>query len=236
MPAQCTCEQSFFDKRGINTKFVGHPLAKVLPFSPEKLDAKIALGIDIDKTVLAIMPGSRLQELTLHLPVFLEAAKIVVKSIEAIQVVIGVVNNDHKKLAEAACKGLPFDIQVRNSRGLLTAADATIVASGTVTLEALLCRCPMVVGYRMSPVSYYFLKKLITIDNIALPNILSNSLLVPEYIQSEMTAENLSRAVLYYLKSKKNTEAFSFAADAIHLSLINNTENAGSVVCSLIKQ
>ena len=76
---------------------------------------------------------------------------------------------------------------------------------------------------------------LITIDKIALPNILSNSDLVPEYIQSEMTPENLSRKVLQYLSNKKNIEAFSRSAEAIHLSLVNNTENAGDVVCKLIK-
>jgi len=228
-------EQVFFQKHGINTEFVGHPLARELPFCPNKVDAKVALGLDKDKAVIAIMPGSRLQEITSHLPVFVEAAKIVAKSTEGTQVVIGVVNSYHNEVAQAVCKGSGFDVHVRNSRELLTAADAAIVASGTVTLEALLCRTPMVVGYRMSPVSYYFLKRLITIDKIALPNILSNSDLVPEYIQSEMTPENLSRKVLQYFANKKNIDAFSRSAEAIHLSLVNNTENAGDVVCKLIK-
>jgi lipid-A-disaccharide synthase len=228
-------EQAFFHKHGISTEFVGHPLARELPFCPNKVNAKVALGLDKDRDVLAIMPGSRLQELTLHLPVFVEAAKIVAKRTGVIQVVAGVVNSHHKEIAQAVCKGLGFDVHVRNSQELLTAADAAIVASGTVTLEALLCRTPMVVGYRMSPISYYFLKRLITIDKIALPNILSKSDLVPEYIQSEMTPENLSRKILHYLADKENIEAFSRSAEAIHLSLVSNTENAGDVVCKFIK-
>jgi lipid-A-disaccharide synthase len=118
---------------------------------------------------------------------------------------------------------------------LLSAADAAIVASGTVTLEALLCRTPMVVGYRTSPVNYFFLKRMITVERIALPNILSDSALVPEYIQSEMTAENLSRTVLYYLEDNKNIEAFSHSAETIHRSLIENSENAAEIVSQLVK-
>jgi lipid-A-disaccharide synthase len=228
-------ERAFFLKHGINTNFVGHPLAKQLPLHPRKLVSKRALGLDESKSVLAIMPGSRSQEIARHLPVFIDAARIVARAKESVQVVIGVVNDDHRKLAEAACREQGFGVYVRNSRELLTAADAAIVASGTVTLEALLCRTPMVVGYRTSPVSYYFLKKMITVEKIALPNILSDSDLVPEYIQSEMTAENLSRTVLYYLENDKNIEAFSRSAETIHRSLINNSENAAEIVSQLVK-
>ena len=228
-------ERAFFLKHGINTNFVGHPLAKQLPLHPRKLVSKRALGLDESKSVLAIMPGSRSQEIARHLPAFIAAARIVARAKESVQVVIGVVNDDHRKLAEAACRGQGFGVYVRNSRELLTAADAAIVASGTVTLEALLCRTPMVVGYRTSPVSYYFLKKMITVEKIALPNILSDSDLVPEYIQSEMTAENLSRTVLYYLENDKNIEAFSRSAETIHRSLIDNSENAAEIVSQLVK-
>ena len=76
---------------------------------------------------------------------------------------------------------------------------------------------------------------MITVEKIALPNILSDSDLVPEYIQSEMTTENLSRTVLYYLEDNKNIEAFSRSAEIIHRSLINNSENAAEIVSQLIK-
>ena len=228
-------ERAFFLKHGINTNFVGHPLAKQLPLHPRKLLSKQLLGLDESRPVLAIMPGSRPQEIARHLPVFIEAARIVAKSKESIQVVLGVVNDDHKDIAEAACRGQGFGVYARKSRELLTAADAAIVASGTVTLEALLCRTPMVVGYRTSPVNYFFLKRMITVERIALPNILSDSALVPEYIQSEMTAENLSRTVLYYLEDNKNIEAFSHSAETIHRSLIENSENAAEIVSQLVK-
>ena len=228
-------ERAFFLKHGIKTDFVGHPLARQLPLIAPKISAKAALGFDENEIVLAIMPGSRSQEVTRHLPVFIDAAKIVAQSRPSVKIVVGVVNDNHRDIAETFYRRHGFDIHVRNSRELLTAADAAIVASGTVTLEALLCRTPMVVGYRTSPVSYYFLKKLITVDKIALPNILSGKDLVPEYIQSEMTAENLSRAVLHYLTNNKNIEAFSRSAETIHRSLINNSENAAEIVSELIQ-
>ncbi|MEX2481184.1 MAG: lipid-A-disaccharide synthase [Gammaproteobacteria bacterium] len=192
-------EVEFFAQCGVRTEFVGHPLADSLPLHPDRLGARRALELAPEGTLIALMPGSRSQEIGRLLEPFVAAARILASGRSALRFVLCTAREDHASRARAACAGLPIDVFTGRSHQVLSAADVAIVASGTVTLEAMLCATPMVVGYRLAPLSYLIIRRLVRIPRIALPNILSGRPLVPELIQADMTPQALATAVLDWL-------------------------------------
>ena len=193
-------EAPFFADHGIHTSFVGHPLADKLPLEPDRQGARTALGCEARGQICAIMPGSRDQELRRHLQPFSAAARLMHADHEALRFVVCVAHERHRAEAAAAFESLPATIVVGLSHQALTAADVALLTSGTVSLEALLCATPMVVAYRMAPLSYHIIRRMVRIPRIGLPNILSEQALVPEVIQDAMTPRRLADETLGWLR------------------------------------
>lgn len=182
-------EESFLCDAGAPARYVGHPLMD-LP-APIGVDERLrAWGLDPERPVLALFPGSRPQEVRRHLTLFSEAADRVRAARPEVQPIIGA----SPDLAASAFSGAAWP-RADDPRALLHGATAAIVKSGTTTLEAALAGTPFVVAYRMNPLSYRIARRLVKVPHIALANLVAEERIAPELVQDEATPEALASAV-----------------------------------------
>jgi lipid-A-disaccharide synthase len=186
-------------------EFVGHPSADEVPLTINSVAARKALGLSEKASIIAILPGSRRNEINYLGEVFLKTAQRCYQQNPKLIFVVAMVNKVSELqfllLAKQITPHLPLQLIRGRSHQVMTAADIVLLASGTATLEAMLLKKPMVVAYKMSKLSYWMAKLLIKVDYIALPNLLAKKLLVPEFIQKKANVENLSQALFYYLNN-----------------------------------
>jgi lipid-A-disaccharide synthase len=217
-------EPPIYAKHGIDARFVGHPMADELPLQPDRAAARHQLGLPQNATVLAVLPGSRLGEISRLAKPFLDAAEMVAREIPGLQIVVPAANAACRHALEThlSAFSLPnMQLLDGQAREAMIAADVVLLASGTATLEAMLCKRPMVVGYRVSPISYRIAKmlRMLKTNRFALPNILASEDLVPELMQDECTAENLAAAVLHWLHNPQAADALQSRYRELHLQL-----------------
>ena len=211
-------EVEFLRDHGLTARFVGHPLADQIPRTPDRLAAREALGLSPGPPVLALLPGSRRQEYTRHLPLFLAAAAALRQRRPGLEVVIGLAN---ARAAEWAAQ-LPAltesgaRLVIGRATEVLTAADVALCVSGTITLEGALCQTPLVVAYRMPWLTYQILRRLVRVDSIALPNLLMPGINVPECIQDAATAPKLAEALDAWLADPDRTATYRARCAALH--------------------
>ncbi len=189
-------EVSFFEKAGIKSDFVGHPLLDGLKvkMSAEKFCSQF--GLDPPKPILALLPGSRPQEIENLLPVMLETGLAIQREHPELQIAISKAPTISSELLNKLIKANTNARIVENATyELIKYAAAAIVASGTATLETALFQTPFVITYRVSGLSYFLGKKLIKIDNIGLVNVVSGQKVVPEFIQDEARVGNMKPVV-----------------------------------------
>ncbi len=185
-------EADFLRPYGVPATFVGHPLLdREAGAAADRADFCRHWGLDSKRTLLALLPGSRAQEIRRHLAVFAEAARIVQRASPDVLPVLARV----KTLPAAAYEreGLPV---VDDARGLLSHARAALVKSGTGTLEAALAGTPTVAVYRTSAATWAIAKRLVRVEHIALPNLVVGERLIPEHVQQEVTPERLAQDLL----------------------------------------
>jgi lipid-A-disaccharide synthase len=198
-------EKCFYEEHDIPVQFVGHPSADEIPFSTDSLVARKALGLPESAAIIAILPGSRRNEINYLGELFLKTAQRCYQQNPKLVFVVAMVNQEREQqflqLAKQITPDLPLQFVRSQSRQVMAAANVVLLASGTATLEAMLLKKPMVVAYKMSKLSYWMAKLLIKVDYIALPNLLAKKLLVPEFIQENANVDNLSQALLYYLNN-----------------------------------
>lgn len=215
-------EAKFYEKHEVPVCFVGHPLADTIPLQIDRETAKCELGIAQGDLVVALMPGSRGGEVSRLAPVFLETAVIISKQYPQAKFVLPCANQQRKEQVEELLKAyqLPITLLEGNSRQALAACDVVLIASGTATLEALLYERPMVVAYKLAPLTFWIAKRVVKTPYISLPNILAGRLLVPEMIQDKAEPEALFNELQPLLEgnSKEQTDNFK----AIHLALRQN--------------
>jgi lipid-A-disaccharide synthase len=184
-------EEEFLRTRGVPATFVGHPLLDVIHPSVGRTAWMMAAGLNPERPLLALMPGSRRQELRRHLSLFEKSAREILRHRPDVQVMIGVPAG----IPDSIYQQLPFPI-TRDFRGLLTHATAALVKSGTTTLETALAGTPFVVVYRLNPISYRIAERMVRVPHIALANLVANERVVPEFIQDEATPEVLAQSLL----------------------------------------
>lgn len=199
-------ERDFVVKHGVNARFVGHPLAdEIRPVKGARQQARVAFGLS-DKPVIALLPGSRVGELNRLGGVFLKAAGWLRAHVPDVQFISAAANETTGDIFLEQCRhaGLADVVKIvpGQSRQTMAAADVVLLASGTVTLEAMLMLRPMVVAYRVAPLSAWLARatKLIIIRYFSMPNLLAGYELVPEFIQERVTGEALGRALLEQLQ------------------------------------
>lgn len=194
-------EPPIYARYGVDAVFVGHPMADAVPLEPERTGARATLGLEADTRVLAILPGSRLSEIQRLLPVFLQAATRIRHDLPGIRFCIPAADARCRQAIDAqlAVAGID-DVQVLDgqARTAMIAADAVLLASGTAALEAMLCKRPMAVAYRISPLTYRIVKLLglLKVERFSLPNALSGRDLVPELMQHDCTPERIADTLL----------------------------------------
>ncbi|PTS83714.1 lipid-A-disaccharide synthase [Pseudomonas sp. HMWF032] len=211
-------EAQFYQDHQVPVRFVGHPLADTIPQQADRRAARDALNLLQDQPVVALLPGSRGGEVARLGSLFLDAALRLRALRPGIQFVLPCSSPERRTQLEQMLVGrdLPLTLLDGRSHEALAACDAVLIASGTATLEALLYKRPMVVAYKVAPLTYRILKRLVTSAYISLPNLLAERLLVPEMIQDAATPEALAQLLAPLLDGGEvQTEGF----DVIHRAL-----------------
>ncbi|WP_339462097.1 lipid-A-disaccharide synthase [Pseudomonas sp. EA_105y_Pfl2_R69] len=211
-------EAQFYDAHQVPVRFVGHPLADTIPLMADRVAAREALDLPQDSAVVALMPGSRGGEVARLGSLFLDAAVRLRTLRPGIRFVLPCASPQRRVQLEQMLVGrdLPLTLLDGRSHEALAACDAVLIASGTATLEALLYKRPMVVAYKVAPMTYRILKRLVSSAYISLPNLLAERLLVPEMIQDAATPEALAQLLAPLLNGGEvQTEGF----DVIHRAL-----------------
>ncbi len=196
-------EEQFYVESGVDAVCVGHPAADRFPLQPDTAAARRRLGLAADATVVALLPGSRGSEIDRLLEPFLGAAALLAERADAPDFVIPVAAPRLRERIEAAVDRHNIRLRTRLLDGdtatAATAADVALTASGTATLEVMLAKRPMVVAYRLSPLSYQIVRRLIRVPWVSQPNLLAGEPLVPEYFQADVTPQVLADAAAYWL-------------------------------------
>jgi lipid-A-disaccharide synthase len=221
-------EKKIYDAAGIPATYVGHPLANVIPGEPEQTAARQQLGLSQNSTVIAVLPGSRTDEIKYLAERFFRAAAYVKHKKFAIEIVVPCVPSLMPYIRQFAVKAGVED-QLRliegQSHAALAACDLALVASGTATLETALFKRPMVIAYNMNWISWLFMKRKKLQPWVGLPNILCQEFVVPEYLQAEAKPENLARALLAWLDSPEKIQATRTRFAALHHELQRDTQH-----------
>jgi lipid-A-disaccharide synthase len=175
---------------GIDATFVGHPLLDRAVNMPTRVEAREALGLAQNATVLALFPGSRQQEIDRHLDDFVATAKELQRRIAGLQVIVSVAQT--VALDSARC---PFRLIHSASLSVLRSADAALCKSGTTTLEAAIADCPLVVAYRTGRISFALARRLVKVPNIGLVNVVAGRQVAREFIQDEIVPAKMADAL-----------------------------------------
>jgi lipid-A-disaccharide synthase len=192
-------EAEFYRRHGVPVSFVGHPLADRLPDPPDRRAARRRLGLPQEARLIGLLPGSRRGEIDRLAEPFLAAASWLATKTPGTRFLLPLAHADLRGPIDAVrarvAPELPLHILAGGAHDVLEASDAAWVASGTATLEAMLLGCPMVVGYRLAPLTHALARHLVRTDHVALPNLLSGERLVPELIQDAATPAALGAAM-----------------------------------------
>ena len=229
-------EPPIYERHGVDARFVGHPLADSFALEPDRHGARLSFGLDDATPVLAVLPGSRLGEIQRLLPVFLDAARRVGERMPMLQVIVPAANAACRDAIDACLRQAPAaNVRVVDGQAhaVMVASDVVLLASGTAALEAMLAKRPMVVGYRISALTYrlVMLLGLMKVNRYSLPNVLANEPIVPELMQGDCTPDKLAAAVLHwfdhpearatllpryqYIHARLRRDASASAADAV---------------------
>jgi lipid-A-disaccharide synthase len=230
-------EAKFYEQHAVPVSFVGHYLADRLPLQPDHKAAREALAIAPKQKLIALLPGSRANEVALLAPDFIGAAEWCLQRDPSLQFIIPAANAARfQQLAVLLNKSsLPIRLIQGRSQEVMCAADAVLMASGTTTLEALLLKRPMVVAYKFPPLSYAIYSRLLQIPHISLPNILAGEELVPELLQDQVKPDVLGEKLMAYLENPGTVHALQQRFLAIHKTLQQNAdERAADAVLSLV--
>ncbi|MCO7513557.1 lipid-A-disaccharide synthase [Pseudomonas guariconensis] len=226
-------EAKFYEEQGVPVRFVGHPLADTIPLEADRQAARAALGFG-DGPLVALMPGSRGGEVGRLGELFLDTAQRLRERVPDVRFVSPCANPARRAQLEQMLQGrdLPLTLLDGQSHQALAACDAVLIASGTATLEALLYKRPMVVAYRLAPLTFWILKRMVRSPYVSLPNLLAQRLLVPELLQDAATSEALAQALAPLITDgSQQTEHF----DQIHRTLRRDASNqAADAVLSLL--
>lgn len=248
-------EPEIYARHGVDARFVGHPLADRFALVSDRIGARDFLGLPQNAPVLAVLPGSRGSEVSRLGRIFLDAARQVAAQLPGLRIIVPAAN----PRVHAALKALIGDAPANDETPLLLdgraheamlAADVVLLASGTATLEAMLAKRPMVVGYRVSPVSYRIARALnmLKTDVYALPNILARAcglgdkaLLAPELMQDDCTPDKLAAAVLALFRDSQRRGEIVAAFEQLHRALRGELEgqagdHAADAVIELIER
>jgi len=236
-------EPPIYARHGVDARFVGHPMADAIPLHSDRADARVRLALPATAPVLAVLPGSRLGEIGRLGPAFFEAAWQVAERMPDLHIVVPAANASCRQLIDQqiAASALPaarLHVLDGQARDAVTAADVVLLASGTATLETMLVKRPMVVGYRVAELTYRIARalKLVKVDRYALPNVLAGRDLAPELIQHDCTPDRLAAAVLEWFAQPGCVAGLQDDYQRLHLQLRQDASaRAADAVAGLLE-
>lgn len=204
-------EEEIYRRQGIPVRYVGNPLVDIVKVSRSRDEVLTGLGLDASRPVLGLLPGSRHGEIQRHLPLLIDTCRLIHERQPQVQFILPVAPGiDHTTDIEPvlAARDASRLIRIADGRAYdsMNACDALVAASGTVTLEAGLLGVPMVIIYRISPISYAILKPLIRIPDIGLVNIVAGRRIVRELVQGEATPPAIAEEALRMLEDREYAE------------------------------
>lgn len=216
-------ENDFYKRHHVPVKYVGHPLAEQIPLLPDKIAARRALCIDENACYVALLPGSRRQEINYMAESFLKAAKIIHQKHPEVKFITAHVNEqryqEFYEYFKLYAPEIPLEFFTRHSQDVMCAADVVIVTSGTATLEVMLYKKPMVIAYKMSSLTYMLAKLIVKSRFIGLPNLLAREAIVPELIQHDANPTKIAEHVTNYLENGADVNLLVERYKQIHQSM-----------------
>ena len=197
-------EAPFYEKAGVPVSFVGHPMAKMVDVTKTRDEAAAALDLDPAKKIVGLFPGSRRNEIERLLPVIIESATLLRKRFPDIRFLLPLASTLREADIVPLLNVANLDVTITRERihDVIRACDAVISVSGTVTLEIALVGAPMVIIYKLSPLTYQLAKRLVKVDNIGLCNIVAGKTVVQELIQDDANSEKIAAEISRILVDK----------------------------------
>ena len=242
-------ETEIYDRAGVASTYVGHPLASEIPLEPntnqarEKITKELKLSSNLlDGIVIAVLPGSRSSEIELIAPVFFETMQLLTEKLKGqrLQFLIPVATPQLRPPLEELllqAKNLNPDIQIQLLDGMadevLEASDVVLIASGTATLQAALWKKPMVISYRVPWLTAQIMKRQGYLPYVGLPNILCGEFVVPELLQNDATSEKLAQALIDWLNHPNKVAELKSRFSQMHETLRRPT---GLLVAQAVAQ
>jgi lipid-A-disaccharide synthase len=241
-------EEPFYRERGVHAEFVGHPLADLPAPAISREDFASEHGLDPSRTWIALLPGSRAKEIRANLPTMLAAAQLLSKTDPGLQFIVPLAptltakqRSETAALVEQLRENLSIRI-VNNSssegaagrnagaaRAALFFARASIVASGTATVEAALIGNPFLVVYKVSPLTYAIAKRVVTVPHVAMANLIAGQRVVPELIQQDFTASNIVSKLLPLLPDGPPRQSMMQELQRIRALLVRPGKSSGAI-------
>lgn len=201
-------EKAFYDRFNVPCRFIGHTMADAIPLKPNRDDACQLLNLDPAQRYVAMLVGSRGSEVEFLSEPFLQTAQLLHQRYPDVKFLVPLINQKRRQQFEQIKQRVAPELDMilldGNARAAMITAEATLLASGTAALEAMLCKSPMVVGYRMKPFTYFLAKRLVKTKYVSLPNLLADEMLVPELIQEDCNPTNLAEKLTLYLSEDKS--------------------------------
>ena len=231
-------EKAFYENHNVPVSYVGHPMAEKINITPDRVAARQRLGMPIDKKIIALMPGSRKSELKRLVPVFLQAASLLKEA--NVHFASSLLNEEAVAYCQAiqtklSLTGFPLSFYTDRTDDVLEAADLALLASGTITLEAMLHKCPMVVGYKLNWLTHKLVLALASVKHAALPNFLAGDLIVPECLQGDCNPKSLAHELGKLLDDPQLCSTTEKKFTEIHSELrMNSGDAAAQAVLGLL--
>ncbi len=198
-------EERIYREGGVEVSFVGHPLLDVIRVTDEKSLARSRYLKDRASRLVGLLPGSRINEISKLLPVMLDAATIITREISRVEFLLPLASTIRQEEVTSYLRGRDLDLTVveDNTHEVIQICEMIIAASGTVTLEAAILGTPLIVVYKVNPLTYWLGKRLVQVEHVALANIVAGETVAPELIQHEVTSERIAQEAMGILEDSK---------------------------------
>ncbi len=221
-------EPRIYQEAAVPVEYVGHPLADLFPEHPDRAAMRETMKIPAAAKVYALLPGSRQGEVRQLAHTYIHTAMLILKQQPDARFLVPLVSRETRTIFEQAlyhcdAEQLPFTLLFGHAQDAMIAADGVLVASGTATLECALLKRPMVITYRLPPLSWRLMKRKSYLPYAGLPNILCGRFVVPELLQDDATPENLAQALLNLVSDKDAVAQLEQTFTALHQTLRQNT-------------
>jgi lipid-A-disaccharide synthase len=217
-------EAPLYEQAGIPVTYVGHPLADMLPEYPQRDLMREQMRIPKLAKVFALLPGSRQSEVKYLAETYIQTAKLILQKLPTAQFLVPLASRETRTIFEnmlwkLEAQELPITMLFGHAHDAMIAADGVLVASGTASLEAALLKRPMVITYKMLPLTYWLSRRKAYLPYVGLPNVLAGKFVVPEILQDDATPENLSQALLNLVSDKSAVAELDILFAHLHTQL-----------------